>query len=509
MQYPNVKPRESKGCMTPGVHADLDELIRLLKWTQKWTRLLIRPFLWALHLQAVPLALHLFSNSIFRGDHHMNAKQNERFWIRSVTFSEILLVVVLSCLAVTTFGGCKKEQKAAPPPPLVEVINVLQKDVPIHFEWIGTADGLVNATIRAQVMGYLIKQNYREGDFVKKDQVLFEIDPRPFQVTLEQAKANLDQSKANLEQAKAEVARQEARYSVSKANLARVRPLAEQNAVSKKDLDDAIGQEESNQAAVLEAKAGVVAAQAAEGVAKAAVDKAQLDLDFTKLTSPVAGIAGIAKAQIGNLVGPGQVEELTTVSTVDPIKVYISVSEQEYMKAMEYRQAHGPLARQISLELILADGHVYPYKGEFALADRQVDVKTGTIKVGALFKNPGNILRPGQFGRVRALMGVKKGALLVPQRAVTELQGSYQVAVVGPDNKIDIRPVKAADRVDLLWVIDEGLKPGERVVVEGIQKVRQGMPVNPKPLGVRAPPKPEATSEAREKPAEPAKSKTR
>jgi membrane fusion protein (multidrug efflux system) len=505
MQYPKVKARESKGCMTPGVYADLDELIRLLKWMQKWTRLLIRPFLWALHLQAVPLALHLFSNSIFRGDHDMNAKQNGRSWVRSVTFSKVLLVAVLSCLTVAPFGGCKKGQKAAPPPTLVEVINVLQKDVPVHFEWIGTADGLVNATIRAQVMGYLIKQNYREGEFVEKGQVLFEIDPRPFQVTLDQARASLDQAKASLEQAKAEVAREEARYSVSKANLARVRPLAEQNAVSKKDLDDAIGAEESNQAAVLAAQAAVVAAQAAEGVAKAAVDKAQLDVDFTKLTSPVAGIAGIAKAQIGNLVGPGQLEELTTVSTVDPIKVYISVSEQEYMKAMEVPGA----ARKMPLELILADGRLYPYKGEFALADRQVDVKTGTIRVGALFKNPGNILRPGQFARVRALINVKKNALLVPQRAVTELQGTYQVAVVGPDNKVDIRPVKAAERVDLLWVIDEGLKPGERVVVEGIQKVRQGMPVTPKPFGVQVPPQPEATSKPQEKHPEPEKTKKR
>jgi membrane fusion protein, multidrug efflux system len=435
----------------------------------------------------------------------MNAKQNEKSWVRSVTFSDVLLVAVLSCLTVTALGGCKKEQKAALPPPLVEVIGVLQKDVPVHLEWIGTADGLVNATIRAQVMGYLIKQNYREGEFVQKDRVLFEIDPRPFQVTLDQAKANLDQSKASLEQARAEVAQQEARHSVSKANLARIRPLAEQNAVSKKDLDDAIGAEESNRAAVVAAQAAVVAAKAAEGVAKAAVDKAQLDLDFTKLTSPVAGIAGIAKAQIGNLVGPGQLEELTTVSTVDPIKVYISVSEQEYMKAMEMHVG----AVRWPLELILADGRVYPHKGHFALADRQVDVKTGTVKIGALFPNPGNLLRPGLFTRLRALAGVKKGALLVPQRAVTELQGTYQVAVVGPDNKVDIRPVKAAERVDLLWVIDEGLKPGERVVVEGIQKVRQGMTVNPKPFGVQVPPKPEATSNPQEKPPEPEKTKKR
>jgi membrane fusion protein (multidrug efflux system) len=205
-------------------------------------------------------------------------------------------------------------------------------------------------------------------------------------------------------------------------------------------------------------------------------------------------------------VGPGQLEELTTVSTVDPIKVYISVSEQEYMWAMEKMPG---AARKMPLELILADGRVYPYQGEFALADRQVDVKTGTIRVGALFKNPGNILRPGQFARVRALITVKTGALLVPQRAVTELQGTYQVAVVGPDNKVDIRPVKAAERVDLLWVIDEGLKPGERVVVEGIQKVRQGMLVTPKPFGAQVPPQPETTSKPQEKSPEPEKTKKR
>ena len=427
----------------------------------------------------------------------------------SLTFlPQTLLVLIFACNLWVLATGCKQEQKAAPPPPLVEVINVLQKDVPIHLEWIGTADGLVNAVIRAQVMGYLIKQNYREGDLVKKDQVLFEIDPRPFKVALDQAKATLDQSEASLEQSKAEVARQEARYTVAKANLVRIKPLADQNAVSKKDLDDAIGNEQSSQAAVVAAQAAVVAGQAAVGVAKAAVDKAQLDLDFTKLTSPVAGIAGIAKAQIGNLVGPGQLEELTTVSTVDPIKVYISVSEQEWMNAMEYRQAHG--ARQkVPLELILADGRIYPHKGEFALADRQVDVKTGTIKVGALFQNPGNILRPGQFGRVRALVGVKKGAVLVPQRAVTELQGSFQVVVVGPDNKVDIRPVKAAERIEQLWVIDEGLKPGERVVVEGIQKVRQGMTVTPKPFVAQTPPQPGAISPPQIKPQESEKTKKR
>ncbi len=361
-------------------------------------------------------------------------------------FPHILIVILL--LFVTT--GCSKAPQEAAPP-TVEVMTVIQKDVPVYSEWIGTLDGLVNATIRAQVQGYLIKQNYKEGDFVRTGQVLFEIDPRTFQATLEQAKGELEA--------------QQARWTTAKANLARIKPLAEQNAVSKKDLDDSIGTEQSARAAVFSAQAKV--------------DKAQLDLGFTKVTSPVDGIAGLAKAQIGNLVGPGGMEELTTVSTVNPIKVYIQVSEQEYLAAGRGGEKR---AENLKGELILSDGSVYPYKGSFAFADRQVDVKTGTIKVAVIFPNPGNFLRPGQYGKIRVATSVRKDALLVPQRAVAEVQGKYMVAVVGADNKADIRPVKTAERVDNLWVIVEGLKPGEKVVVEGIQKVRPGSPVNPKPF---------------------------
>jgi membrane fusion protein (multidrug efflux system) len=375
-------------------------------------------------------------------------------------------------------SGCKKGQtEIASDPPTVEVVQIIQKDIPVYSEWVASTDGFVNATIRAQVQGYLITRNYKEGDFVKQGQILFEIDPRPFQAILDQAKAARNQSKASLNQAKAEVVRLEAAHFITKANLDRVRPLAQMNAVSKKDLDDAIGAELSAEAAVNAAKAAVGAAEAAVGAAEAVMEKAQLDLGFTKIVSPIDGIAGIAKAQIGNLVGPGSIEELTTVSTLDPIKVYIPQSEQEYLRNERNGGARGTEAR---LDLILADGSVHPYKGKFAFADRQVDVKTGTIKIAALFPNPGNILRPGQFARVRAQNEIKKGALLVPQRAVTELQGSFQVAVVGPDNKVDIRPVKLAERVDNLWVIDEGLKPGEKVVAEGAQKVKQGIKVDPK-----------------------------
>jgi len=363
----------------------------------------------------------------------------------------VLVVIAISSISFF-ISGCNREQKSNnPTPPTVQIAAVAQKDVPMYSEWIGTTDGMVNAVIRAQVQGYLIKQNYHEGDFVKKGQILFEIDPRTFQAALDQAKGQLGEQKA--------------RWSTAKANLTRIIPLAEQNAVSKKDLDDATGQEQAAHAAVISAEA--------------VVEKARLDIDFTKIVSPVGGIAGIAKAQIGNLVGPGVTEELTTVSTVDPIKVYMSVGEQEYLIATG-KGRNG--FKDNPLEMILSDGSVYPYKGKFTIADRQVDVKTGTIRVAAIFKNPGNILRPGQFAKVRARIKIKN-ALLVPQRAVMELQGSYRIAVVDANNKVEIRPVKVAERVDDMWIIDEGLKAGERVVAEGVQKVREGIIVNPIPYG--------------------------
>ena len=358
--------------------------------------------------------------------------------------------------AVALLGaGCRKAETKGPSAPVVEVIRVIQRDVPVYTEWTASVDGYVNATIRAQVQGYLISRDYNEGDFVRIGQTLFRIDPRPFQAALEQAKGRL--------------AEDHARWENARANLDRIRPLVAERAVSKKDLDDAVGAEQST--------------YAAEVASKAAVDKAQLDLGFTRIVSPIDGIAGIAKAQLGDLVGPGSIEELTIVSSVDPAKVYVPVSEQEYLKYIQ-----NGFANKMSLELLLADGSTHPYKGRFAFADRNVDIRTGTIRVAALFSNPGNVLRPGQFARVRARTSLKKSALLVAQRAVTELQGSYQVAVVGPDNKVDIRPVKAAERIDNLWVIDEGLRPGEQVIVEGLQKIRQGSTVTPRPF---VPPQPE------------------
>lgn len=378
-------------------------------------------------------------------------------------------LLILACLAAMLLPACQEKPAATPSPPVVEVVDVIQKDVPIYYEWVGTADGFINATIRAQVSGYLIKQNYQEGDFVKKGQVLFEIDPRTFQ--------------AGLEQAEGQLAQQQARWENAKVNLTRMKSLEQQGAVSRKDLDDATSDEHSARAAV--------------AAAKAAAEKARLDLGFTRITSPIDGIAGIAKAQIGNLLGPGQAEELTTVSTVNPIKIYISISEREYLMAAEKHMRPG----EMPLELLLADGSVYPHQGKFFYADRQVDMSTGTIRVAALFKNPGNLLRPGQFARVRALIETKEGALLVPQRTVSELQGSYQVAVVGADNRVEVRPVKPAERVGTLWVIESGVKPGERVVAEGVQKVKNGMPVTPKAFAPQPPAGPGASPQPEGRPA--------
>ena len=361
-----------------------------------------------------------------------------------------------SLLAALLLTGCGEKKTAAPAAPAVEVANVVVKDVPIVREWVGTTDGLVNAKINAQVQGYLIKQNYKEGSFVKKGQVLFEIDPRPFQAALEQAKG--------------ELAKDEGILYTNKANLEKIRPLAAVNAVSRKDLDDAIGREASARAAVQ--------------AAKAAVRKAEIDLSFTRITSPIDGIAGISKAQLGDLVGNPGSPELTTVSTVDPIKVFIPLSEQEYMRFIRDGRGQGELrlAKGPTWSLSWPTAGSFPIRAKFYFADRQVDERTGTIKVATLFPNPGNILRPGQFAKIRALIETQKGALLVPQRAVNELQGRFQVAVVGPDNKVDLRWVKVGERTGPLWVIDEGLKPGERVIVEGIQKVKAGMPVTPKPF---------------------------
>ena len=364
------------------------------------------------------------------------------------------LITLASLFAVALTGCSKKEATAAAAPPEVEVAGVIQQDVPLYTEYISTLDGYVNAEIRPQVSGYLMKQNYQEGTVVRKGQTLFEIDPRPFEAALEQAKGQMAQAEAQLGKTKLDVARDT--------------PLAQQSAIPQAQLDNDIQANESARA--------VVAA------AKAQVDQAQLNLSFTKVRSLVDGIAGVAKGQIGDLVGP--TTPLTTVSQVNPIKAYFAISEGEYMK---FSQAISAVAqgRKLAggrkiLELVLSDGSVYARKGWVLLADRQVDVKTGTIRIAGAFENPGGILRPGMFGRVRAITGTDKDALLVPQRSVVETQGSYSVVVIDAVQRASIRPVKTGERVGENWIITAGLKPGEEVIAEGMQKAKEGGTVRTK-----------------------------
>ena len=412
------------------------------------------------------------------------------------------IVLGFLIIAVIT-AGCSSTTKgaSAPAPPEVETLEVQQKDVPIYSEWIGTLDGLVNADIKAQVTGYLLEQAYQEGSFVKKGQLLFQIDPRPFQAALDLALGQQAQSEGQLAQAQAELAQAEAQVSVAEANQRRTQldvdrytPLAQAQAITQQDLDNATqnnlaakAQVQAATAQVETARAQIIAANAAVQSAKATAETARINLGFTRLTSPIDGIPGIAQQQVGSLVSPAS-PTITTVSTLDPIRVYFTVAEQEYLDFHRRYSTPDTLNAErkgLRLELILADGTVYGQTGTFYFADRQVDVRTGAIRVAGLFPNPGNNLRPGQSGRVRTALRVQTGALLVQQRAVNELQGSYQIAVVDPDNKVDIRFVKVGDRIGNQWLISDGLKPGERVVAEGIQKVRQGMQVNPKPFATK------------------------
>jgi len=411
---------------------------------------------------------------------------------------EAFSLVVLVAILFTTTGCSNQTSGATAPAPVdVEVVQVEQRDVPIYSEWIGTLDGFVNADIKAEVSGYLLEQAYQEGSFVKKGQLLFQIDPRPFQAALDLAKGQFAQAEGQLSQAQAQLSQALAQVAVAEANQRRTQldvdrytPLAKQQAITQQDLDNATqnnlaakAQVQSAEAQVATARAQIIAANAAVQSAKATADTAQINLGFTRLTSPIDGIPGIAQQQVGSLVSPSS-PTITTVSTLDPIKVYFTVAEQEYLDF--HRRYSTPTIvdaerKGLRLELILADGTVYPQNGNFYFADRQVDVRTGAIRVAGLFANPGNTLRPGQYGRVRTALRVQPGALLVPQRAVNELQGSYQVAVVDSQNRVSIRFVKVGDRIGSQWLINEGLKPGERVVAEGVQKVRQGMQVNPKP----------------------------
>ena len=365
---------------------------------------------------------------------------------------------LVSAVFLLNWFGCSngKVRAAAPPPsPVVEVAPVIQKDVPLQGEWVGTLEGYVNAQIQPQVSGYLIRQEYREGSLVRKGQILFEIDPRPFQAVLDQAKGQLAQAEAQM--ANAEL------------NVRRDIPEAEAHAIPQSQLD-------TDTQALRAAKASVEADQAT-------VEQATINLGYTKVTSLIDGIAGINTVQVGNLVGASTV--LTAVSQVSPIKVYFPISEQEYLRMAD---GGGPgsvdfitHASRIPLQLTLADGSVYPHPGRIIFADRQVNPQTGTIQIVGEFPNSRNLLRPGQYARVQAPTGNIDGALLVPQAAVSQQQGTYQVAVIGADNRAQLRTVQVGPTLGTLWVITSGLKPGERVVAVGADKVKEGGLVNPAP----------------------------
>jgi membrane fusion protein, multidrug efflux system len=362
---------------------------------------------------------------------------------------------ILGCFAVVVSCtvGCKPDSNITPSPPVVEVATVTREDVPIYHEWIGTLDGLVNAQIRAQVAGYLLTQDYHEGDGVKKGDLLFEIDPRPYQAALEQSKGALAQA--------------EARRGKTELDVKRYGPLVKDKAISQEEYDDAVQ-------ANIEARASVVSA-------KAQVDQAQLNLEFTKITSPIDGIPSIARAQIGDLAGPAG-GELTTVSTIDPIKAYFNVSEQSYVnftRLFETESARSEQLKHLEAELLFPDGKAYPLKGKINAIDRSIGLTTGALRVEALFPNPNNALRPGQFARIRVKTETQQNALLVPYRAVSELQGSYQVAVVDADNKIHIQQVRIGERTGNKCLVEEGLESGQRVVVEGVQKISEGATVIP------------------------------
>lgn len=369
------------------------------------------------------------------------------------------LCAVIFTGLLLTLAGCSSG-KSAPdaPPPLVEVATVVQQDTPIYSEWVATLDGYVNAQIQPRVSGYVIKQNYKEGSVVRKGEVLFEIDPRPFKAALDQAKAQLAQAEAQLGRASLDVERDT--------------PLAQERAIAQSQLDTEIQAKLAAQAVVLAAKANV--------------EQAELNMEWTRVTSLISGIAGIAQVQIGNLVGPTSV--LTTVSQVDPIKAYFTVSEQEFMdfrRRFPTEEKVEEQRRRMPLELLLADGRVYERPGRVYFADREVNPDTGAIRIAGVFANPSNLLRPGMYGRVRAAVNTREGALLVPQRALMELQGSDQVAVVGSDNKVSIRPVKVGERIGSMRIITDGVAAGERVIVEGLQRVNSGALVNPVPFGRR------------------------
>jgi len=372
--------------------------------------------------------------------------------LREVLGRRIRLFCLLSFLG---FGviGCKKQAPPPPPPPEVEVITASSTNMPIFQEWIGTMEGFVNAQIRAQVTGYLLTQNYKEGSEVKKGELLFQIDPRPFQAALDQAQAKLAQDQPQLGK--------------TELDVKRYTPLAKEQAISQEELDNAI---QANLAAQAQIKAD-----------QAAIENGQLNLGFTQVKSPIDGIAGIALAQIGDLVSPAGIV-LTTVSALNPMRAYFNVGEKSYLTFWRHLIGSADTNKILPLELILSDGTAYPEKGKFFIADRQVNPNTGTLQIAGLFPNPDLVLRPGQYALVRAQTEIRKNVTVIPQRAVTELQGSYQVIMVDNENKAHSKAVKVGEQTGANWIIEEGVQPGERVVIEGLQKAKENAVVNPKPF---------------------------
>jgi RND family efflux transporter MFP subunit len=389
------------------------------------------------------------------------------------------IAVLVGAIIVNLVAHSGAKAVPAPSLPVVEVATVEQRDVPVYGEWIGTLTGQVNADVKAQVTGYLLERKYKEGSYVRKGQLLFEIDPRPFQAVLDQARGQLAQAQAQLVQDEAQLSTTEANQLKSQLDVEKYEPLAKVDAVSKQDFDNATQTDLANKAQVKAAEAAIATAKAQIKSGEATVESAAINHNFTRIVSPIDGIAGIAQAQVGDLVSTSS-GPLTTVSTLDPIRDYFTVSEQQYL-ALQKRFSDSEKDHW-KLQLILADGTTYPQEGQFYFADRQVNPNTGAIQLAALFPNPGNVLRPGQYGKVRAIVRVQRNAQLIPQAAVNEQQGSYLVAVVDKDNRVSTRPVQVGQRTDTMWVIDGGLKPGDRVIVEGQQNLRPGMTVQTKPF---------------------------
>src|SRR5271170_7930850 len=378
-------------------------------------------------------------------------KYNSILQLKHVVWGSATLVVVILLVSVLHLGA--KPTTQAPPRPEVEVAPVEQRDVPVYGEWVGTLAGQVNADVKAQVTGYLLRRDYKEGSYVRKGQLLFEIDSRPFQAALDQAKGQLAQAQAQLVQDQAQRATAQANQQMSQLNVDKYAPLAQVDAVSKQDFDNADQTNLANKNQVLAAEAAIASAEAQIQVSEAGVETAGINLGFTRIVSPIDGIAGVAQAQVGDLVNTSS-GVLTTVSTVDPIRDYFAVSEQEYL-ALQKRISN-PDKDHWKLQLILADGTTYSHPGEFYFADRQVNQNTGAIQLAALFANPGNVLRPGQYGKIRAVVRVQQNALLIPQAAVTDQQGSYLVDVVGSDNRVALRSVQVGGRTGTMWVIRDG-----------------------------------------------------